>query len=61
MINSSERTIVANAGSNINVEGTPSVTITKDAANNREILTFNYLKGEKGDTGAQGPQGPQGP
>lgn len=47
----SDRTLVANAGLNINSVGTPSITVTKDAVNNREILTFNYLKGEPGQPG----------
>ena len=40
------------SGDNINKVGTPSITITTDESvgTPKNILTFNYLKGEKGDS-----------
>ena len=65
------KTVQVKAGTNINVTGTPSVTVSNNK--NTATLTFDYLKGatgpqgpqgvkgDKGDKGATGPQGPQGP
>ena len=44
--------VVANAGSNIGLVGTP--TVTSSQSGNDVTLTFNYLKGAKGDKGDTG-------
>ena len=42
--------VVPQAGTDIAVPGTPTVTRTKDDVNKVINLIFNHLKGEKGDT-----------
>lgn len=50
--------IKVEAGTNINVTGTPTVAVSNDK--NTTTLTFNYLKGATGPQGPQGIQGPKG-
>ena len=45
----------AQAGPNINVVGTPKVTVT--ATQDQSLLTFDYLKGNQGVQGARGADG----
>ena len=46
-------------GNEINVPGTPSVTLFTEE--NVSTFTFNYLKGERGSVGPAGNAGPPGP
>ena len=50
--------IAAEAGSNIDSVGTPSVEAS--TSGDTTTFTFNYLKGAKGDKGDTGSQGPKG-
>lgn len=53
-----EVTAEAQAGPNINIPGTPSVTATADK--NHLTFTFNNLKGDKGEPGDPGEDGQNG-
>lgn len=48
----------AESGENINIPGTPSVSVRKE--NDNVIFIFDNLKGDKGDKGDQGLQGIKG-
>lgn len=53
------KNVTAEAGSDINTVGTPSVTVTNSGTTS--TLTFHQLKGATGATGPKGDTGPQGP